>query len=240
MLNRTRRLVALAILPSLWVLAQPVMAQMLPPPENVVSLNASATLEVPRDWMSVTLSTTREGPEAAAVQAQLKQALDAALAEARKMARPGEVEVSGGNFSLQPRYTPKGGANGWIGTTELVVQGRDMAAIAQLTGRIQSLSIARLNYSLSRAALERVEADVTAQAVSRFRARADQTARLFGFTSYLLREVQIGGNEPSSGYAPMAMKARGAGVSMADEALPVEAGKASVTISVNGSIQLTK
>ena len=231
---------ALAILPALWLMAQPAGAQMLPPPENVVSLNASATVEVPRDWLSVTLSTSREGPEASGVQTQLKQALDAALAEARKVVRPGELEVSGGNFSLHTRYTPKGGTNGWTGSTELLVQGRDMTAIAQLTGRIQTLSIARLNYSLSRAAQERVESDVTAQAVARFRTKADQTARLFGFTGYLLREVQLGGNEPSGGYVPMAMKVRSAGAPMADEALPVEAGKASVTVSVNGSIQLTK
>lgn len=215
-------------------------AQVLPAPENVVGLSASATLEVPRDWLTVVFSTTREGPEAGGVQTQLKQALDAALAEARKVAKPGELEVSSGNFSLHPRYSPKGGSNGWTGSTELVVQGRDMAAVAQLTGRIQSLSIARLNYSLSRAAMEKVEADVTAQAVGRFRAKATQTAQLFGFTGYLLREVQVGGGEAPMPYQPQMMKARVAAAPMADESLPVEAGKATVTVNVSGSIQLTK
>jgi predicted secreted protein len=86
--------------------ALPASAQMMPPPENVVSLSASATVEVPRDWMTVVFSTSREGPEAGAVQTQLKQALDGALAEARKVAKPGEVEVRGGNFSLQPLRPP--------------------------------------------------------------------------------------------------------------------------------------
>ena len=49
------------------------------------------------------MTTTREGQDAATVQSQLKQALDAALAEARKAARPGQVEVQTGNFSLYPR-----------------------------------------------------------------------------------------------------------------------------------------
>lgn len=234
------RLLLLAFLPALLFASLPATAQMLPPPENVVSLNASATVEVPRDWLTVVFSTTREGPEAGAVQSQLKQALDAALTEARKVARPGELEVSGGNFTLHPRYSPKGGTNGWTGSTELIVQGRDMGAIAQLSGRIQTLTIARLAYSLSRAAQEKVESDVTAQAVARFRTKADQTAKLFGFTGYLLREVQLGGNEPSGGYQPMAMKARSGVAAMADESLPVEAGKATVTVNVNGSIQLTR
>lgn len=216
----------------------PAAAQMQPPPENVLNLNASATLDVPSDWLTVVFSTTREGPEPAAVQTQLKQALDAALAEARRAAKPGEVEVRTGGFSIQPRYTAKGTANGWSGSTELVVEGRDMTAIAALTGRIQTLSIARVQQSLSREASERVEAEVTAQAVARFRAKADQGAKLFGFSGWLLREANVNGEAPRMRVPVLAMRA--APAAMADEALPVEAGKTSVTVSVNGSVQLTR
>jgi predicted secreted protein len=219
--------------------AGPVAAQTLPPPENVVSLSASATVEVPQDWLSVTLSTTREGPEADRVQAQLKEALDAALAEARKLAKPGQVEVRTGNFSLRPRYTSKGGSSGWTGQTDLVVEGRDMATIAQLTGRIQTLTIQRVSHSLSREAKERVEADVMAEAVARYRAQADQAAKLFGFSGWLLREVNLGG-QASMRSAPVLMRAQMADASMASAPLPVEAGNATVTANVNGSIQLTR
>lgn len=219
------------------VLALPAVAQTLPPPENVVNLNASATVEVASDWLTVVFSTTREGPEAAAVQTQLKQALDAALAEARRVAKPGEVEVRTGGFSIRPRYTPKGSSSGWTGSTELVVEGRDMAAIGALTGRIQTLSIARVQQSLSREAAERVEAEVTAQAVASFRAKADQSAKLFGFSGWLLREVNINGEVPRMRAPVVAMRAASG---MNDEALPVEAGKTSVTTSVNGSVQLMR
>lgn len=226
-------------LPLVLIAALPAAAQVLPPPENVVNLSASATIEVPRDWMTVVFSTTREGPDAGAVQTQLKQALDAALAEARKAARPGEVEVRGGNFSLHPRYTPQGGRSGWTGSTEMVVEGRDMAAIAQLSGRIQGLTIARLSYGLSRAAVEKVEAEATREAVQRFRAKADQAAKLFGFSGYLLREVNLGDGGGMPPVPVMAMKAA-RGAMAEDAALPVEAGKAGVTVNVSGSVQLTK
>lgn len=212
-------------------------AQSLPPPQNVVSLNASATVEVSKDWLTVVLATTREGTDAAAVQSQLKQALDTALAEARKLAKPGQVEVQTGGFSLQPRYAPKGGINGWQGSAELIVEGRDTPAIAQLAGRVQSLSIARVGFSLSREAREKVEADVTAQAITRFRSRAEAVARQFGFGGYVVREVTVASNEPQAGMVPM-MRVQAARASMADEALPVEAGKASVTATVNGSVQM--
>lgn len=206
-------------------------------PQNVVSLSASASVEVTKDWLSVSFSTSTDGAEAAMVQSKLRQALDAALAEARKVAKPGELEVQTGSFSLHPRYAPKGGINGWQGTAELLVQGRDAQAIAQLTGRIQSLSIARVGYSLSRAAREKVEADVAAQAVGRFRERAQAMARQFGFAGYTLREVTVSTNEPPSGAYPM-MQARMAAAPPAEAALPVEAGKATVTTSVSGSVQL--
>ena len=63
------------------------------PPAGVVNLMSSASVEVAKDWMTATLSVTRDGPDANAVQSGLKQALDTALIEARKVAKPGQVEV---------------------------------------------------------------------------------------------------------------------------------------------------
>ena len=213
------------------------LAQTVAPPQNVVSLSASASVEVPMDWLTVVFSTTREGTEAAAVQSQLKQALDAALAEARKGAKPGGLDVQTGGFSLHPRYAPKGGINGWQGSAELIVQGRDMPAIAQLSGRIQTLSISRVGYSLSREAREKVEAGVAAQAIAQFRARADAVTREFGFTGYTVREVAVSGSQPQDMPMPR-MRVQAARAMVADEALPVEAGKATVTSVVSGSVQM--
>jgi len=51
-----------------------------------VTLSATAATEVPHDWMTIQLSTTRDGTDANAVQSQLKAALQAALAVAKPMA----------------------------------------------------------------------------------------------------------------------------------------------------------
>lgn len=210
------------------------------PPQNVISLSASASVEVQKDWLTVVFSTTRDGADAAAVQSQLKQALDAALTEARKLAKPGQVEVQTGGFSLYPRYANKPNAapviNGWQGSAELVVEGRDVQAISQLTGRITTLTIGRVAFSLSREAREKVEAEVAAQAISRFRARADAVSKQFGFSGYTVREVAV--NTESPGHVPMPMMRAQAMRASAEEALPVEAGKATVTAQVSGSVQM--
>jgi len=216
-----------------------VWADTVPPPQGVVSLSASASLEVTKDLLGITMNTTREGQDAASVQSQLKQALDAALAEAKKVAKPGQLDVQTGGFSLSPRYTSKGVINGWQGSAELIVEGRDMQAIGQLTGRITTLTIARVAYSLSRELREKTEGEVSAQAISRYRAKAADYAKQFGYGSYVIREVNVSGNEQPPAPAPM-YRAKAMSVASSDEALPVEAGKGVVTVSVNGTVQMNK
>ena len=215
-------------------------ADTVAPPQGVVSLASSASIEITKDLLSITFNTTREGADAAGVQSQLKQALDAALAEARKAARPGQVEVRTGNFSLAPRYTNKGVPSGWQGNAELVVEGRDMPAIGQLSARITTLTINRVGYDLSRELREKSEAEVSAQAIARYRAKAADYAKQFGYTGYTLREVNVNTNEPPPGRPiPMLMRASAA-AAPADEALPLEAGKGTVTVNVSGTVQLTR
>ena len=214
-------------------------ADAAPPPQGVVSLSASASLEVTKDLLGITLNTTREGQDAASVQSQLKQALDAALTEAKKVARPGQLEVQTGGFSLSPRYTSKGVINGWQGSAELIVEGRDMQAIGQLTGRITTLTISRVAYSLSRELREKTESEVSAQAIARYRAKAADYAKQFGYASYVVREVNVSGNEQPSAPSPM-YRAKAMSVAASDESLPVEAGKGVVTVNLNGTVQMNK
>ncbi|GIX25276.1 MULTISPECIES: SIMPL domain-containing protein [Caldimonas] len=221
-----------AVLLSSGALAQPV------PPAQVVSFSASASMEVPQDFLSLTLNTTREAGDAAAVQKALQQAVEAALAQARPAAQPGAMDVRTGQFSIYPRYASQGRIAGWQGTAELVLEGMDWARITQTAARIQTLSVARVSQGLSRQARERHEAAVQAQAVARYRARAQELAELFGFRGYELREVSVSTSEPGVTPWPMMMRAK-ADVTAAEAApVPVEAGKALVTVTVSGSVTL--
>ena len=221
-------------LPSLAAAQAPVVQK---DPEGVISLNGSATVQVPNDWITVQFTTTKEGSDAAAVQAALKEALGAALAQARQVAKPdGHVEVQGGGFSLQPRLNAKGLVNGWTGTTTLWVQGRDMGTIAELAGRVQAMTVGNLDYSVSREAREKVEGDVSAQAIARFRAKAGEYAKSFGYATFTVRDANV--NVDNGQPTPRPFRARMAEASSLIQSLPVEAGSGSVTANVNGSVQL--
>ena len=240
--SRPPRILVVCLLGAVYAL--PAAAQMPPPPSGVLNISANASVEVSKDVLGVVFSVTRDGGDAQTVQAALKQALDAAMAEARKVAKPGQVEVQTGNFSLYPRYSnPKPGGQpsiaGWQGSAELMVQGKDIATIAQLTGRIGTMTIQRVGYTLSREAREKVEAEVTAQAIARWRAKAQQMSQAFGYAGYAVREVNVSTNEPGPGMPVQVMRAKAMAADAA-EALPTEAGKGEVTAMVNGSVQMTK
>jgi predicted secreted protein len=207
---------------------------------NAVSFTATATQELTQDLLSVTLQANKEGAQAAEVQAALKQQLDAALADARKAVQPnGALDVRTGSFSIHPRYTNQGKTNGWQGQAQLVIEGTDMARISQVVGRLNQLNVVNVRYDLSRALRQQYEAQVTAQAIATYRAKAVELAKAFGYTNYALGEVTVQTGEGFEGRpVPMMMKA--ARAEAADSApLPVEPGKGTVTSTVSGVVILS-
>lgn len=234
-MNPTMKTAASCILLTLATVswAQPSSA---PSPQNVVQLSASAVLEVPHDWLALAMSTSRDGTDAQVVQAQLKTALDAALTEARSSAQPGALQLRTGNFTLTPRRSRDGHINGWQGSAELLLEGRDFARISAVAGRIQTLTVASAAFSLSREQQAAVESQVQAQAIERFKLRAADIAKAFGFTAYTLREVTVSSSEPNLP-RPRFLAMTASNASM-DAALPVEAGKGVVQVTVSGAVQL--
>jgi predicted secreted protein len=207
------------------------------PPQNIVQLSATATVEVQQDFLTLTMNTVRDGADANAVQTQLKAALDAALSIAKANASPGQLEVRTGNFGLYPRYGKDNKPIGWQGSAELILQGRDIARISTTAGKIQTLTLGNVGFGLSREQRAKVEGDAQTQAIARFKAKAADIARDFGFGGYTLREVSVNAND--QGYTPgprvMAMQSKALA---ADAPVPVEAGQSTVAVTVTGSVQL--
>jgi predicted secreted protein len=236
---RTSKSIAVCVLLAGAAFASGVMAQTVHPEtlQNVAQLSATGSVEVQQDLLSISLSTTRDGTDAGVVQTQLKQALDTALAQAKQAAAPGQMEVRTGNFSLYPRYGKDGKINGWQGSTELVLEGRDFPRITGTAGKIQTLTMSNVSFALSREQRARVEGEAQAQAIERFKAKAGEVARSFGFSSYSLREVSINANDQNPPPRPR-MMAMSAKAEMADSSVPVEAGKSTVLVNVSGSVQM--
>jgi predicted secreted protein len=223
---------------ALFVWAQAGFSQNIqaPTPMQRVSLSASASVQVPQDVLTMTLTTQRDGPDAQTVQSQLKAALDTALTLARREAKEGAMTVHTGRFSLAPRHDRNGKLTGWQGTAELVLQGSDFARMGQTAGKLQTLTVANASFGLTPEQRQTAHTQAQSQAIEQFRQRASEAAKSFGFTSYALVDANInagdfGGPRP----AMLAMSARAGGD---DAPVPMEAGLTTVTVTVSGSVQL--
>ena len=235
-MNNLLRILAAGLAMQLATLAAAQVAPLVVP-QNVVHLSADATVEVEQDWLVLSMNTTRDGADAAQVQTELKQALDGALQRVRPIAQPGQLDVRTGNFNLYPQHGRDGRITGWQGRVELVLEGRDFALIGAAAGKVQTLTMAGVQFSLSREQRARAHDQAQAMAITRFQAHAADIAKGFGFAAYSLREVAISANDQGQVPRPrmLAMQARGA----ADEAaVPIEAGKTAVLVTVSGTVQL--
>lgn len=198
------------------------------------SLSASAMAEVVQDRAALVVFVQREGSDAAAVQAQLSKVLTPALNQARAAAGR-DVEVGTGAFSVWPRYGNDGRIQQWEGRAELLLSGRDIGVLSSLAGQLKGMALAQVRWSVSPALRQRIEDEVQAQAVERFRAKAQALARQFGYNSYQLQQVQVSGDDPGGPIRPV-FAARAMAANAAPP-VPLEAGTASVGITVQGTVQ---
>lgn len=217
-----------------------VQAQPTETLRNVIQLTASGQVEVDQDWLQLQLSATHEGGDAASVQKQLQQKLDAAMKVLKPQAQGQDMQVRSGSFGVYPRHDSNGKIKGWQGRAEIVLEGKDFARISQAAANVEGLTIASMGFGLSKEGRQQVQEQAQAEAIENFKNRASLLAKQFGFANYSLREVRV--NSQDGNFAPRMMRANApmaaaAKMEMA-EAIPVEAGKTQVTVDVSGSVQL--
>src|SRR5204862_1808405 len=101
---------------------------------NVMTLETSATAEVPADTLAVTLFTEEQGPDPAELAARANTRLEQALATAK--AEKG-VEARSGAYQTTPLYDRASQITGWRLRAELVLESSDFKVVSALAGKLQ-------------------------------------------------------------------------------------------------------
>jgi predicted secreted protein len=204
---------------------------------NVITLEASATADVPTDTLTVTLFVEEQGPDPGQLATRVNARLDEALARAKKEPK---IDARSGNYQTNPTYDRANQITGWRIRADIVLEGRDFKSVAALAGALQpALKLWSMTFSLSRGAREAAEAALLTEAIGKFQERARAVAKGFGFPGYMLGQIVVRSDGPV--HAPVAF--RGAAMSMMADAappapVPVEGGKNAVTVTVSGSVVL--
>jgi uncharacterized protein YggE len=80
--------------------------------------------------------------------------------------------------------------------------------------------------------------EAQAQAIERFKTKATEISKNFGFGGYTLREVSVNANDQGFVQPRGRMVAMEAKAMSSDAPVPVEAGRSTVVVTVNGSVQM--
>ena len=209
-------------------------------PSPSAHLSASATAQVLQDWLVIRLAVQKEGADAALIQRQLKTTLAAALTQAQSEAKPMSMEVSTGQLNVSPRYNREGKTSGWVGTAELMVQGRDIDRVTAMAGRLNGLSVSQVEWQISPELLAQTEATVQGQAVAQWRAKASALTQQLGLTRYTISDLTLSTQGNGQGITPraMPMMMMDPGPDARSAPLPLQASQSQVTVVVSGQILL--
>ncbi|MCA8089866.1 SIMPL domain-containing protein [Burkholderia anthina] len=208
-----------------------------PEPAGVLSLSSQASADVPQDIIHITLFYEQQAKDPGSLTSALNQRADAALAQAKGVSG---VTAHTGAFSVYPSTDRDGKISAWRGRTEVVLESRDFAAASKLAGQLSNqMQVANVEFSLSPEAQRAAEQKLTTEAIKSFRARADEAAKAFGYSSYSIRDVNVGGGRNVQPYPRMmAMAAAPMDSAKMSAPIAVEGGKATVSVTVNGSVQM--
>ncbi|MDN8009150.1 SIMPL domain-containing protein [Burkholderia multivorans] len=208
-----------------------------PEPAGVLSLSSQASADVPQDIIHITLFYEQQAKDPGSLTSALNQRADAALAQAKGVSG---VSAHTGAFSVYPSTDRDGKISAWRGRTEVVLESRDFAAASKLAGQLSNLmQVANVEFSLSPEAQRAAEQKLTTEAIKSFRARADEAAKAFGYSSFTIRDVNVGSGRNVQPYPRMmAMAAAPMDSAKMSAPIAVEGGKATVSVTVNGSVQM--
>ncbi len=208
-----------------------------PEPREVLSLDATVTTEVQPDTAYVVLAVDRQGTDASTLTNEVNQIIARALGEAKAASG---VKAATGAYSTYPRYDNKGQRNGWQVRAELILKAREFGVLGTLAGKLaKEMTIASNGFEISPELRSKEEAALIEKGAAAFRAKALAASKAFGFISYTLREINMGSLGGAAPAAPKMQMMRAAAADVAAP-MPMEPGERQLSLTVSGSIQMTR
>ena len=201
---------------------------------DVLNLDAQATSEVPYDIAIVTLAIDRESKSSDTLSPDINKILADAMAEAKKAG----VSAESGGYYVSPTYNNRNQRVAWHGRAEIILRSKDFTAIGKLSGELaEKMQMAGMNFDLSPERRQSEESRLIEEAVSNLKAKARTTLKALGYQDFGIREITLsqGGAMVHTQVATMARAA------MTDAApVPVEGGKARISVTLSGSLQMKR
>ena len=195
-----------------------------------ITLTAQAAADVESDTLVVVLSAQRQGTDVAKLSNEVNQLMSQALRRSKKVSG---IEVQTLGYQTNPVYE-KQHLTGWRVSQSLQLKSHDSQSLSKLIGELQKdLMLESMGYELSAEQRSKAEATLIGKAITAFSQRAQEITHQLGRQRYRLVSMQV--NTGGVVNQPIRMRA----YAEASRAAPaIEAGKQTLTVTVNGVIEL--
>jgi predicted secreted protein len=203
------------------------------PAGTLIDFHVDVQRSVSNDLGRATAYAEISGTDAADVARRVSAAIAAGLATAKAQAG---VSARTGNSHTYPIYS-KGGRTieSWRMRSELVLESRDAAALSALLGKLQTqLAVSHVGFVPAPETRRAAEDEAALEAIGTFQAKAARYAAALK-KPYRIRSMTIGG----AGAMPPQPLYRAAMMAAEAAPMPVEAGESTLTVTINGQIELT-
>jgi predicted secreted protein len=226
----------LVALPALLLLASFVAAAQTPPKPDLptLELSADASRSLPNDLARAQAYVEQTDATPAELAKRVNQRMTEALALVKTYPA---VKVKTSNSQTWPVYAPKtpGHIDAWRMRSSISLESRDIAALSELLGKLQSLTaVDQVSVGFAPETRAKAADEAMVDALKAFQARAAIAAEALG-KRWRVKNINVSQNAAPQPY----MRAARATMAVADSApAPIEAGEGQVTVTVNGSVEL--
>jgi len=218
-----------------------VAAQPATPPANtgtLVIMTGSAEIELPNDEAVASFFYEAQDADLAKAQALVNQRVGDGTAALKRADPKAQIETSG--YGSYPVYaTGNRGIVGWRVRQGVTLKTDNLAALPKTVAAAQStLSVGGVDFRLSKAARETVEAKLIQQAIANLNARVAAAAQALGVPPNRVRLEEVNFGVREGGPIPMGSPRI---ATMATDAVPpptFEAGRSAERIAVTGKARL--
>lgn len=206
---------------------------------NVIAFNVEAERQIERDLMQVNLFYQSEGKNLSELNKTVNTRLNKAIGIAKQYPA---VAIQGNTRNTMVQYDGKGKQSGWLARVELMLESKDSQALSDVINALDdTLAIENISASVSDEKLTHVENELTQAVLEKFKNKALLIQNTLQMKNYRVMDLNISAaNEHNYApvyYEPTAKSALTLSES-ASNAVPLENGKETVRMRVEGRIEL--
>ena len=208
-------------------------------PNNVIAFNVEAERQIERDLMQVNLFYQSEGKNLSELNKTVNTRLNKAIGIAKQYPA---VAIQGNTRNTMVRYDGKGKQSGWLARVELILESKDSQALSDVINALDdTLAIENISASVSDEKLTHVENELTQAVLEKFKNKALLIQNTLQMKNYRVMDLNISAANEHN-YAPVYYESTAKSAltlsESASNAVPLENGKETVRMRVEGRIEL--